>query len=100
MSSLTSSSTLAEIQAAYYDNASWEEDASTTKALAFVTACRFLLLKLPKRVAQGGRGGNETELDPSIIRAELNAARQWLAFSSAAATGGGVKHVSLEGFRG
>ncbi len=97
MSSLDSTSTLAQIKAAYYDNASYDEDSSTAKASAFATACRFLLLKLPKRMAHGGRGGDEVELDPVQIRLQLDAARQWV---SANQVGGSVKHVSFANFRG
>lgn len=97
MSTLDSSSTLAEVQAAYDDNASYAEDDSTAKAAAFVTACRFLLRRLPRRAAHGGRGAEEVELELRLIREELNAASQWLAVKGA--TGGGIKHVSFENFR-
>ncbi len=79
MATLSSSSTLAEIQAAYDDNASYAEDASTVKAVAFITACRLLLRRTYKRQVHGGRGGQELEADPSLLRAELEDARRWLA---------------------
>ena len=47
MSTLTSASTLAQVQAAYADNASYVEDNSVAKCRAFITACTILLLKLP-----------------------------------------------------
>lgn len=47
MPSLTSASTLAQVEASYDDNASYAEDASVAKAKAFVTACRILLRRLP-----------------------------------------------------
>jgi len=97
MSTLSSSSTYDEITAAYYDNASYEEDSSLEKAAAFITACRFLLRLIPKRTAQGGRGGNETEFDVTVIRQELLDARRWLAFSTTGSSG--VRHVSLADFR-
>lgn len=96
MSTLDSSSTLAEIKAAYADNASYQEDASVSKARAFCTACRLLLLNLPKRVAHGGRGSEEIELELRLIREELEAGKQWLAANSES---GYVKHVSFENFR-
>lgn len=95
-STLTSSSTLAEIKAAYDDNASYEEDASTAKAAAFITACRFLLRRLPKTAQAGGRGGEMIERDPQTIRAELEDARKWLAHNS---RDGAVAFTSLEEFR-
>lgn len=97
MSALSSSSTLTEIKNAYLDNASYEEDGSTSKAAAFITACRMLLAKLPKRALHGGR--NEIELDLGQIRKELDQAKTWLATSSTAATGGGVRFNDFTSFR-
>jgi len=99
MSTLSSSSTLTEIQAAYMDNASYAEDASTAKARAFVTACRLLLLKLPKRSVSGGRGGTEIEIDPRVIQQELTAANQWLAHSRTSQTGGGITYADFDDYR-
>jgi len=99
MSTLSSSSTLAEIQAAYADNASYAEDASPAKARVFVTACRLLLLYLPKRSVSGGRGGTEVELDPRLIQQEMQAANRWLASSRAAVTGGGVVYADFDNYR-
>jgi len=96
VSTLTSSSTLAEIKVAYDDNASYEEDASTSKAAAFVTACRFLLRRLPKTAQTGGKGGEMIERDLQLIRGEMDVARRWLAVNS---RGGAVSFVSLEDFR-
>lgn len=96
MSTLDSSSTLTEIKAAYATNASYQEDESLSKARAFATACRFLLLKLPKRMVQGGRSGEEIELDLGLIRQELKAVTSWLASNSSS---GAIKHVSYENFR-
>lgn len=96
MSSLSSASTDAEVWAAYDDNASYAEDNSASKAAAFVTACRILLRRTPKRARQGMR--HEVEFDPATLRKELEAAQQWIASNST--TGGGIKHVSFQGFRG
>jgi hypothetical protein len=99
MSTLTSTSTLAEIQAAYIDNASYLEDGSVAKARAFITACTILLLKLPKRARHGG-GGEEIELDPESVRFKLKAAEQYVSVNAGASAGGaGVKHVDFTGFR-
>ena len=48
MSTLSSSSTRADVEAAYADDASYVEDASVPKARVFVTACRLLILKYPR----------------------------------------------------
>jgi len=92
---LTSASTLAEIKAQYFDNAAYEENASPSEAAAFITACRYLLLKLPKRIRDGG--GYETELDPIIIQAELKAAQQWRRANVTSQRS--VRYASFEGFR-
>jgi hypothetical protein len=98
MSSLNATSTLAEIKAAYADNASYFEDGSPAKARAFVTACRLLLLKLPKRVASGGRGqGEEVELDVRVIQDQIADAQRFLTQSGIAA--GPPKVYSFENFR-
>jgi hypothetical protein len=93
MSTLSSASTLDQVRNSYADNASYAEDESQAKARAFITACRILLLKLPKRAAHGR--GNEVELDPRLIAEEMRRAQAWLASSSDNA----IKHVSFEDFR-
>ncbi|HUU91532.1 MAG TPA: hypothetical protein VM238_10005 [Phycisphaerae bacterium] len=100
MSTLSSTSTFAQVTAAYDDNASYEEDQSTTKAAAFITACRFLLRLLPRRTSHGGRSGDETEFEPERIREEIADARAYIARNSAATSGAfGVRHPSFENFR-
>ncbi len=100
MSSLSSASTTAQVLAAYADNCSYEEDASTSKCQAFITAVRLLLSPAHslKRSVHGGRGGNEIELSPELLRAELQDARQWLANQNAADSGG-VTHADFTDFR-
>jgi len=97
MSTLTSSSSIDEIIASYADNASYEEDGSVTKARAFVTACRLLLLKLPKSASVGGGdrgGGHEMELEPRLIKEELAAAQQWVALNASTASDGSTRHTT------
>ena len=72
MSTLSSSSTLAQVQDAYVDNASYAEDASVAKAKAFVTACRILLLKLP---AEAGTRESHVRLNPAEIAREIREAQ-------------------------
>ncbi|OHB82787.1 MAG: hypothetical protein A2V98_25835 [Planctomycetes bacterium RBG_16_64_12] len=76
--SLSGASTLAEVLAAYDDTASYAEDSNVAKAATFVTACRILLRRLPKRAAHGGRGAEEIEIDPVVLRDEMRAAQKWL----------------------
>ena len=98
MSSLSSTSTLAEINAAYADNASYLEDNSPAKARAFVTACRLLVLKLPKRTSKGGRGqGEEVELDPRLLAEQITEAKRFLTAAGIASAPS--KCYSIEDFR-
>jgi hypothetical protein len=103
MSTLNSTSTLAQIEAAYADNASYAEDNSVAKARAFVTACRLLLLKYPNRT-----GTPQADLETSIdlIQKEKKAAEGWLQShdTGSSSTSAGprvtrVTRVSLENSR-
>jgi len=97
MGTLSSSSSFAEIRAAFDDNASYEEDGSVAKAKAFVTACRMLLRRTPKRAAVGG-GGHELELDPAIIKEMMADAQEWIAANDTV-EGGRTTWATLEDFR-
>jgi molybdopterin biosynthesis enzyme MoaB len=98
MSSLTSTSTYAEVKAAYYDNASYEEDVSVTKAAAFITACRFLLQQDPKKA--GWRDSATTEWDPEVLERQMAEARDWKAAQATVTTGGpGVTYADFTNFR-
>jgi hypothetical protein len=95
MSTLTSSSTDAQVWAAYDDNASYEEDGDRTKALAFLTACKFLIRRKPKRMEHDGRS---SDFDAEAIRDEMSAARNWLALNPASTTAA-VRYADLAGYR-
>jgi len=100
MSALTSSSTLAEIQAAYDDNASYEEDSSASKAAAFVTACRFLRRRLMRHAEQGGKAGFAQDFDPEVLKQEIADAQEWIgSHDSSGGTTSRVKHLSIGNFR-
>ena len=102
MSTLTSTSTLAQVTAAYDDNASYAEDDSVSKCKAFITACRIILRRVPKRASHGGRtAGEEIEFDPTMVQAELERALAWLigADDASGSGGGGIVHCDLRGFR-
>ncbi|HEX8911075.1 MAG TPA: hypothetical protein VF796_01865 [Humisphaera sp.] len=92
MAALNSTSTLAEIEAAYMDNASYAEDGSAAKARAFVTACRLLILKTPKMT---GTREAQLTLSPELLAGQIDEANAWLASNgggpaAAAAGGNGV----------
>lgn len=96
MSTLSSSSTLAEIQAAYDDNAPYAEDGDTAMCLTFLTACRMLLRRMPKQTTLAGRGGHEVQMDMQLIHQELKAAERWYSTQN---TAGRVKSLSVQEFR-
>lgn len=81
MSTLSSTSTLAEVQAAYDDNASWQEDSSVAKAKAFATACRMLLRRLATEQAVGQE---RIRLDENLrqLRAELSHVTDWISVNA------------------
>lgn len=72
--------TLATAQAAYLDNADYDEDTSVAKAKAFRTACRQLFVLLPTS-AMRGAGGNQQTFGFHIeeVRTALQACEAWLA---------------------
>ena len=75
MSTLSSSSTRADVEAAYADDASYAEDASVPNARAFVTACRLLILKYSREHEHAaGVASDGGRRDP----AEKAAAEKWL----------------------
>lgn len=97
MSTLSATSSLDDIKAAYLDNASYAEDDSVPKAKAFVTACRFLVLLTPTRSAASG---SSVDLDVGLIKQEMDAASAWLeAKGEGVRRGRSVRHFSMENFR-
>ena len=100
MSTLTSASTLAQVQASYDDNASYAEDNSVGKCRAFLTACRILLRRTPRAAAAGAE---QMQLTPDLIQKEMAAAQEWLGGhdTGSGSTAGGprVTRVSFENSR-
>lgn len=98
---LNSDSTLAEIQAAYDNNANYDIEGSVSKARSFVLACRLLLGRTMKRVRSGGAGGAgfETERDPGQLERRMREAEAWIARHDPGLRGGLVRHFDLRGFR-
>lgn len=79
MSTLSSSSTDAQVWSAYDDNGSYEEDQSPVKAAAFITACVILLRRRPTQMTVGGQ---TMQFEEGSVRGELKRARRWLATRS------------------
>lgn len=92
---LDSSSTLDQIKDAYADNASYAEDGSATKAKAFITACRLLLLKLPNVAS---KGGESLEFDRSLLRDQIEDASRFVAANDTGTGTGRVGILSVRGF--
>jgi hypothetical protein len=94
MSSLNSASSLADVKAAYADNAAYLEHQSPTEAAAFITACRLLLLQLPQRAVGNGQ---EIDLDLRQIQLQIDDANRFLTHANIARAP--VHCYSLEHFR-
>ena len=75
MSTINSGSTLAQVEAAYDDNASWLEDNSTGKAAIFVTSVNILLRRLPSSSA---KGSNALTFRLDLLRQQLQEAKEYL----------------------
>lgn len=84
MSTLTSTSTDAEVEAAYDNNASYFEDRSVDKCGAFITACKILLRRRAVSYTIAGRSVQRQE-----IREELKDAQTYFQGRS----GGGRSRV-------
>lgn len=96
MATLSSTSTDAEVAAAYDDNASYETDASPSKAAAFIEAVRILLRRRPKKAGKGR--SQEIEFDMTILRDQILDAQRWLA-QYGVSGGGAVAEVAFDDFR-
>ena len=94
MSTLTRDSTDAEVWASYDDNASYQEDASRTKAEAFITACRVLRRRLP---ISAGRDGQQ--MTRESLAEEVTQANTWLAANPTSSGSTRVRFGDFQDFR-
>lgn len=90
---LSSTSTDAEVWAAYDDNATYQEDGSVAKCKAFITACIIIIRRNPRRY---GTGEQNLELNADGLRDELTKARSWLGANDSGYTG--VKRLNFNDF--
>ncbi len=74
MSTINSSTTEAELEAAFMNNASYLEDLSTTKAALFITVCTAILL----RPSMTGKGTFSASWNRETIIQLRDEARLWL----------------------
>lgn len=75
MSTLSGTSTVAEIEASFKDNASYLEDDSPTKCRAFITAGNMLLVSLPSNTV---KGENSLSFNVEEIGSLVHRAENWL----------------------
>lgn len=92
-STLSSSSTYEEVKAAYRDNASYREDSSRSKALAFITACIFLADLTPLSASRDGQSTTKESLLEQQHKAEA-----WLT-ANPGSSGSGATRVRFGDFQ-
>lgn len=89
--------------AAYTSYADWEEyreSAPTTavsRARSFVTACRKLILLLPK--VSTTRQRTHAEFETAEIRKQMEHAQKYLSIAGSTAFASRTQHVDLQNFR-
>jgi hypothetical protein len=86
-STLTGTSTDAQVWDAYDNSASFEEDSDRSKALAFVTACRILARRLPISASRGGQS-----ISRESLQEEARRATQWLAANPGTSGAGSTRY--------
>lgn len=97
MAVVDSTSTEAEIAAAYLDNCGYVEDDSLAMARRFVTACMAMKKRGLKRFQQGP---TEMEFSMESLREDIREARQFITGKTAVGSGGaGYTAVGFTNFR-
>jgi hypothetical protein len=79
-----SSSTLAQVEAAYDDNADYRDSSSVTKAREFAKACRILVRRYLSGVSNDGTSVNR---NVELIKDQLEDVEVWLDGNDTARTG-------------
>ncbi len=98
---LSSTSTNAQVKAAYEDNASYDINNSVAECRDFIQAARIRINRMANEIENGNARVSESY---QRIEAQLKEALRWLRVNdpsaSSAAHGGSVSHISFEDFRG
>lgn len=99
--SLSSTSTLIEVRAAYDDNADYDDGAGDiAKARLFKQAVRILIRRTP---AESRSGADAVRDDTARMKEELDEVKRWLTANDPAHAGtraaGSVRHASFREFR-
>ncbi len=97
MATVDSSSTDAQVEAAYDDNSSYQEDDSVTKARAFITAARILLRRY---FSSDTEDNTSRSRRIESIENELERARKWLELNDSTRSSTSVTYADFRGFRG
>ena len=96
---LTSSSTDAQVQSAFEDNALYDVNGSTTEAKDFVQACRYLQHRMAQEVRHGGASVRDEYLKYQKLE---ETAIGWLKTNDTSFAGGAsgfVKHLGFASMR-
>lgn len=88
MPSTSDVTNLQAAKSAYYANADYRVDGSSSKAFAFAAACRRLIGLLPKSGQHGGTGGEAYSFDLMTLQKEAKTAEDWAAKSAATSVAG------------
>jgi hypothetical protein len=97
MAILDSTSTNAEVRAAYFDNCGYFEDSDTAMARRFVTAC---IAMQSRGITSIAHGDERIDLSPKDLRELQKRAEQFAASRLSVDDGGsGTTHVDLREFR-
>lgn len=98
MSTITSASTRQQVLDALVDNASYLEDASTSKCAAYITALRVWLRRFA--FEESRTGSQSLRFNTQNAEQDLRDAQQWLyANGGPSGNSGLTKQLSIEGFR-
>ena len=96
MTAITSSSTPAEVWAAFVDNAGYDEDDDRAKAKTFRTVCRILIGKY--RTMSASRDGQSLSLES--LHQMLKDVGHWLDAHPGPSSPGRARYFAMENFRG
>ena len=90
-------SSTSEVWAAYEDNLSYSRDQSVSKAVDFVEAAEFILIRQPKR---SRHDGTEVEYDLEVIESRLKDAQRFIDQNGGVGSSrSSVRHLDFGGLR-
>ena len=99
MAYLTSSATIAEIQAAFENNSTYDLTGDATACKEFIQAGRMLIARMVDQSSHGGTSLKESYQRIESMLKKAEAVLPSLDTTSASRTGDVVRYASFEGFR-